>query len=142
MTVCACVFTVCPAGKFGKACAETCLCTNNGTCNPVNGSCQCYPGWIGDDCARRKPRPLRVNPPTLIRAATVTPTVIVTVRVRVPACPQGSWGPDCIHTCNCHNGAQCSATDGDCGCSPGWTGRYCTQRMSRAHVRAHTRCLC
>ncbi|KAF3833078.1 hypothetical protein F7725_026743 [Dissostichus mawsoni] len=40
--------------KYGKACAETCLCTNNGTCNPIDGSCQCYPGWIGEDCSKRE----------------------------------------------------------------------------------------
>lgn len=60
---CMCVFTVCPAGKFGKACAETCVCTNNGTCNPIDGSCQCYPGWIGADCSRRKPPPPPHTPP-------------------------------------------------------------------------------
>lgn len=48
----------------------------------------------------------------------------------LPACSQGSWGPDCIHTCNCHNGAQCSASDGECSCGPGWTGLYCTQRKT------------
>ena len=45
---------VCPSGRFGDACAETCPCTNNGTCNPIDGSCQCFPGWIGGDCSRRK----------------------------------------------------------------------------------------
>jgi hypothetical protein len=47
-----CVSAVCPSGKFGRACAEKCLCTNNGTCNPIDGSCQCYPGWLGDDCSK------------------------------------------------------------------------------------------
>lgn len=46
------------------------------------------------------------------------------------ACPPGQWGPDCIHTCNCHNGAFCSAYDGECKCTPGWSGLYCTQRQS------------
>ncbi|CAB1338888.1 unnamed protein product [Coregonus sp. 'balchen'] len=44
-------------------------------------------------------------------------------------CPQGAWGPDCIHTCNCHNGAQCSATDGQCSCSAGWSGLYSALMM-------------
>lgn len=43
---------VCPSGRYGKACAEVCLCMNNGTCNPIDGSCQCLPGWIGDDCSQ------------------------------------------------------------------------------------------
>lgn len=49
--------TVCPSGKFGKACAESCLCSNNGTCNPIDGSCQCFPGWIDDHCSQRKSAP-------------------------------------------------------------------------------------
>lgn len=48
-----CVFiVVCPSGRYGRACAEICLCTNNGTCNPIDGSCQCFPGWIGEDCSQ------------------------------------------------------------------------------------------
>lgn len=45
-------FVVCPSGRYGRACAEICLCTNNGTCNPIDGSCQCFPGWIGEDCSQ------------------------------------------------------------------------------------------
>lgn len=52
------------------------------------------------------------------------------------ACPPALWGPNCIHTCNCHNGAYCSAYDGECKCTPGWTGLYCTQRQSVA-LHAH-----
>lgn len=44
------------------------------------------------------------------------------------ACPPGQWGPNCVHTCYCHNGAFCSAYDGECKCTAGWTGLYCTQR--------------
>lgn len=54
---CVCVMSVfvpsvCPSGKYGRACAEICVCTNNGTCNPIDGSCQCFPGWTGDDCSQ------------------------------------------------------------------------------------------
>lgn len=44
------------------------------------------------------------------------------------ACPSGFWGSACFHTCSCHNGASCSAEDGACHCTPGWTGLFCTQR--------------
>ena len=47
-----------------------------------------------------------------------------------PACPPGFWGPACFHTCSCHNGGRCSAEDGACHCTPGWTGLFCTQRKS------------
>ncbi len=49
-----CLSAVCPSGRFGKNCAWSCTCTNNGTCNPIGGSCQCYPGWIGSDCSQRQ----------------------------------------------------------------------------------------
>ncbi|TNN86924.1 Multiple epidermal growth factor-like domains protein 11 [Liparis tanakae] len=42
---------VCPSGRYGRVCSEICLCTHNGTCNPIDGSCQCFPGWIGEDCS-------------------------------------------------------------------------------------------
>lgn len=56
----------------------------------------------------------------------------------VAACPPGQWGPNCMHTCNCHNGAYCSAYDGECKCLPGWSGLYCTQRQSGLHVHNTT----
>ncbi|KAL2093258.1 hypothetical protein ACEWY4_010570 [Coilia grayii] len=93
------------------------MCTNNGTCNPIDGSCQCYPGWIGDDCSRC------YRPPNL----NVFNCVSVYLSL-ISSCPAGHWGPDCLNSCNCHNGAQCSAYDGECRCGPGWTGLYCTQR--------------
>lgn len=48
---CLCFCPVCPSGRYGRACTEVCLCSNNGTCNPIDGSCQCVPGWIGEDCS-------------------------------------------------------------------------------------------
>ena len=53
-------------------------------------------------------------------------------RAVLSACPPAHWGPNCIHTCNCHNGAFCSAYDGECKCTPGWTGLYCTQSKRHA----------
>ena len=55
-------------------------------------------------------------------------------RVFVPACPAGSWGPDCVHMCSCHNEAQCSTADGHCSCSAGWNGPYCSQRETHTHT--------
>lgn len=52
LMLCLCLFSVCPSGRYGRACTEVCLCSNNGTCNPIDGSCQCVPGWIGEDCSQ------------------------------------------------------------------------------------------
>lgn len=46
--------TVCAGGHFGQDCAQLCSCANNGTCSPIDGSCQCFPGWIGKDCSQGK----------------------------------------------------------------------------------------
>lgn len=46
--------TVCAGGYFGQDCAQLCSCANNGTCSPIDGSCQCFPGWIGKDCSQGK----------------------------------------------------------------------------------------
>lgn len=55
LRLCLCLFPVCPSGRYGRACTEVCLCSNNGTCNPIDGSCQCVPGWIGEDCSQGMP---------------------------------------------------------------------------------------
>lgn len=52
--------TVCAGGHFGQDCAQLCSCANNGTCSPIDGSCQCFPGWIGKDCSQGKLLPLQV----------------------------------------------------------------------------------
>ena len=39
-------------------------------------------------------------------------------------CPLGSYGHLCSEECRCKNGT-CSAVDGSCNCSVGFTGAYC-----------------
>ncbi|KAK2524386.1 hypothetical protein Q9233_009315 [Columba guinea] len=60
---------ICPSGKYGKDCAEVCQCTENGTCNPMDGSCQCFPGWIGTDCSQTALMMEELNPYTKISPA-------------------------------------------------------------------------
>ena len=45
---------VCPKGKFGTNCQENCLCSVNSECDPYNGTCECYDGWLGKTCDERK----------------------------------------------------------------------------------------
>lgn len=56
------VSTVCAGGHFGQDCAQLCSCANNGTCSPIDGSCQCFPGWIGKDCSQGKLLPPGIGP--------------------------------------------------------------------------------
>lgn len=32
----------------------TCQCANHSICNPMDGSCDCSPGWTGSDCTKRE----------------------------------------------------------------------------------------
>lgn len=40
-------------------------------------------------------------------------------------CPQGRFGPGCIHTCTCQNKASCDPISGCCGCTSGFYGQNC-----------------
>lgn len=43
---------MCPEGKHGDSCNETCNCViaNTDTCNAVTGTCTCKSGWEGATC--------------------------------------------------------------------------------------------
>ena len=43
------IFLECEPPYWGKRCLEDCLC-DNGLCDFINGSCDCYDGWIGATC--------------------------------------------------------------------------------------------
>jgi hypothetical protein len=41
----------CSEGFFGRNCSEPCRCTEHGSCDPVEGVCQCKPGFTeGTTC--------------------------------------------------------------------------------------------
>lgn len=127
---------MCPTGRFGKNCAWGCTCTNNGTCNPIDGSCQCYPGWIGSDCSQ--PCPPGQWGPNCIHTCNChngaycsaydgeckcTPGW--TGLYCTQRCPLGFYGKDCSQTCQCGNGADCDHISGQCTCRTGFMGRHC-----------------
>ena len=60
----------------------------------------------------------------------------------------GTYGVNCSQTCQCQNEATCSAVDGSCNCTAGFTGEMCNERefkdlhthtRARAHTHTHTR---
>ena len=55
--------------------------------------------------------------------------------ITISACPDGWYGQDCIHQCNCVNGASCDRKTGRCICSNGWRGIRCAQ--SKHHHAIH-----
>lgn len=38
----------CQDGTYGLECREHCDCSHADGCDPVSGSCRCYPGWTGE----------------------------------------------------------------------------------------------
>uniref|UniRef100_A0A8C2BWC6 Multiple EGF-like-domains 10 n=1 Tax=Cyprinus carpio TaxID=7962 RepID=A0A8C2BWC6_CYPCA len=130
---------MCPSGRFGKNCAWSCTCTNNGTCNPIDGSCQCYPGWIGSDCSQ--PCPPGQWGPNCIHTCNCHNgafcsaydgeckcTAGWTGLYCTQRCPLGFYGKDCVQACQCENGADCDHISGQCTCRTGFMGRHCEQK--------------
>lgn len=40
----------CASGTWGLNCNRTCVCENGGSCDALDGSCTCTPGWRGERC--------------------------------------------------------------------------------------------
>ncbi|XP_031561815.1 uncharacterized protein LOC116297680 [Actinia tenebrosa] len=45
----------CPNGTYVPGCNGNCKCNNSATCYHGNGSCDCLPGWTGDNCTNTCP---------------------------------------------------------------------------------------
>jgi len=45
----------CSVGRYGDECGQSCHCMNGASCDPVNGTCTCAPGWSGSNCTERCP---------------------------------------------------------------------------------------
>lgn len=57
-------------------------------------------------------------------------------------CPEGRFGENCDHICNCKNNSSCDIT-GRCYCSPGWHGDDCDIPCDEGYygIGCHQRCL-
>ncbi|KTG31121.1 hypothetical protein cypCar_00045270, partial [Cyprinus carpio] len=135
--------SLCPSGKYGKACAEICVCTNNGTCNPIDGSCQCFPGWTGDDCSQSCPSGFYGRDcAEVCRCQNGADCDHITGQCACRTgfigtnceqkCPPGTFGYGCQQLCECMNNATCDYVTGTCYCSPGYKGIRCDQERQSA----------
>lgn len=43
-------FSDCDGNHWGPACSQSCKCKNRALCDPITGTCQCPPGFIGRYC--------------------------------------------------------------------------------------------
>uniref|UniRef100_A0A8D0G5S7 EGF-like domain-containing protein n=1 Tax=Sphenodon punctatus TaxID=8508 RepID=A0A8D0G5S7_SPHPU len=126
----------CQPGRYGKKCGMICKCVNHSICHPVDGSCDCSPGWMDKDCS--KSCPLGTwgaacagachchNGGRCSRAdGTCSCLPGWSGRDCSAGCPLGFYGENCAQLCHCRNGAQCSPDTGRCLCPPGYTGAQC-----------------
>ena len=61
-----CQFT-CPSNMlYGEQCINECACSVNGNCSPVDGSCDCNPGYTGSTCSSGLSELFLVGPHHLI----------------------------------------------------------------------------
>ncbi|KAK0148568.1 Multiple epidermal growth factor-like domains protein 10 [Merluccius polli] len=132
------VSPVCPSDRYGKGCSEACVCTN-GTCNPIDGSCQCFPGWTGEDCSQACPAghwgPDCLNSCNCHNGAQCSAYdgecrcspgwMGLYCRQQ---CPGGFYGVECSEVCHCQNGAECDHATGLCSCRTGFIGNGCEQK--------------
>ena len=85
----------------GRVCGRAGLCTSNGTCQCLNGTC-------GGACERDREECAGVAP-----------------------CPPGRWGRACVGRCACAPAGTCDDGpfgSGACRCRDGWTGPRCDVR--------------
>ncbi|XP_038078145.1 multiple epidermal growth factor-like domains protein 11 [Patiria miniata] len=123
---------VCPALTYGPNCSLSCSCLNNGECNPVNGSCDCQPGWMGGHCERTCPN------------GRYGDRCITTCQCQNDGschpdtggclCPSNFAGDFCeisagsafpCGLCHQEGSIVCDFISGFCRCNDGWRGLYC-----------------
>ena len=52
--ICSVCYLECMFGSFGSGCSQTCHCSDNASCNHVDGLCStgCADGWQGPTCSQ------------------------------------------------------------------------------------------
>ena len=105
-TLCQCCVTVCRSGlsdTVSVLCGCVLICPHGKYGQGYQSTCQC--------CV------------TVCRSG-LSDTVSVLCGC-VQICPHGKYGQGCQSTCQCQNGAGCDHVDGECFCTPGWSGEHC-----------------
>ncbi|KAJ8045471.1 Protein draper [Holothuria leucospilota] len=135
----------CKEGFFGQDCAFECRCIHGTShnCNPVDGSCDCLDGWMGQDCDERC-SPGFFGPNCHERSIFSCMNGGVNHPVTGHClCEHGYGGSRCEIECGgmehvtcgdvvCDNCIQnstnrCDYIGGFCVCQSGWKGRYCSE---------------
>ena len=131
----------CQSGSFGRNCVQDCpLCMHsNQTCNPVNGSCLCLPGYSGFFCektcqegtfgheCRKKCDCSTIGGQCDHETGKCICYPGWQGSTCTKKCDEDTYGLECRQHCKCQNGATCRATDGVCFCKDGYMGTLCSE---------------
>ncbi|KAK0067663.1 fibrillin-3, partial [Biomphalaria pfeifferi] len=129
--------TECIEGFYGS-CESKCQCNpaTTSSCNKIDGTCQCKPGYAGtecisdiDECSSYS----TYNCPSNSTCENIPGAYICkcqdgyyTNNGTCQVCPVGWYGESCIHQCACDKThSTCDAVTGTCICFPGWNGTLC-----------------
>ncbi|XP_053372780.1 uncharacterized protein LOC123559692 [Mercenaria mercenaria] len=141
---------VCEEGTYGNNCTETCACeianSNTKSCDNVNGSCTCNPGWEGTTCATNINECSTLTEPCPPNSACVDndgsyTCVCSTGYLKAgdgtcSACDSRHYGVNCAQECACiaANTDVCDKINGDCTCASGWTGSTCSENIDECQT--------
>uniref|UniRef100_A0A667WXM6 Platelet endothelial aggregation receptor 1 n=1 Tax=Myripristis murdjan TaxID=586833 RepID=A0A667WXM6_9TELE len=135
-----CYLSACDDKHWGPSCSQQCKCENGAFCDPVRGTCQCPPGYIGRYC--EDPCPAgnfgkgclqRCKCGTGGSCDKATGEWVCACppgwmgAVCTQRCPEGRYGPNCTQECVCHNRGHCDPETGQCQCAEGFTGNRCNE---------------
>ncbi|KAJ8311560.1 hypothetical protein KUTeg_010915 [Tegillarca granosa] len=123
----------CEKNWYGKDCSIECNC-NNGGCNPVNGTCYCDPGWVGQTCD------------TPCEQGKYGPNCVLNCR-----CMNGALCDPVDGACSCQPGYMgplmaplVIQQTGRVHVPAGWTGEICTEECpwNKYGVNCEQDCIC
>ncbi|XP_078330906.1 uncharacterized protein LOC111125451 isoform X2 [Crassostrea virginica] len=128
----------CSTWSYGHNCNNQCTCVQEQSisCDSVNGTCLCKPGWHGtgcgtdiDECLMSSICPASstcVNSPGSYACVCDTGTTMANgICVE---CAGNTYGMNCQSSCDCaeKKTVMCDKRNGTCHCKAGWTGHNCS----------------
>ncbi|WAR05736.1 FBN1-like protein [Mya arenaria] len=138
----------CPQGEYGPNCTESCACTeaNTDRCDPIDGTCNCKPGYNLTDCSNdiNECKDGSAVCPTNSECSNIPGSYVCncksgylkTATGQCQECSNGKFGENCAQTCACNmtNTDSCDKVTGNCQCKPVWNGTTCNEDVDECNM--------